>query len=120
MSKLYHNKKLILKDMNYITNSLKLAKGLMFANNFTINKGVCLVFPSKKDVSRFSASVTNIFVFHILDILFVNSDFEVIDKKKLLPWVISYTPKSKCKYVIESSKDKFKDIKIGDKIVLEI
>lgn len=103
--------------MKYATNIFEISVGLMFASKKRIKKGICLVMPTRKD-SRFAGSVTMLFCFASYDILFVNTQYEVVDKKTLKPFVFSYTPKAKCKYVIESSKGSFSKINIGDKIAI--
>lgn len=118
MARLYHNNLLILNDMKWVTNSAKLALGLMLSSKKKVEKGMCLVMPTKEDV-QFGASVTMFFCFYGLDILFINNKGIVVDKVTLKPWVPNYTPKEACKYVIESSIGKFKDIKIGDMVKIE-
>ena len=71
--------------------------------------------PTEEDV-KFGASVTMFFCIHPLEIIFVNTKYEVVDKKVLRTWVPNYTPKEKCKYVIEAYPGILKDIEIGDKI----
>jgi len=117
-AKLVHNKKEVVSNLRYLTSVWQISRGLMFAGKKKIEQGVCLVMPAIKDV-KFGASVTMYFCFSEMDILFVNSKMKVVDKVTLKPWVTSYTPKEECKYVFESSKGKFKDIKIGTKINLE-
>lgn len=118
MAKLYHNDILILDNMKWATSAFELANGLMFSSKKRVAKGMCLVMPTKEDV-KFGASVTMFFCFYGLDIIFVNTKFEVVDKKTLKPWVANYTPKQPCKYVIESTIGKFENIKIGDKVKIE-
>jgi uncharacterized membrane protein (UPF0127 family) len=118
MAKLLHNNKVVLNNMKYATDSLSISVGLMLAGKKKIAKGMCLVLPVKKDV-RHGASVTMLFCFHKMEILFINTKFEVVEKKILLPWTPSYTPKKPCKYVIESLPETFKNIKIGDKVSIE-
>mgnify|MGYP006270758429 FL=1 len=101
--------------MRYITSILGISFGLMFSLPTRIKKGVCLVMPTDKDV-RYGASVTMMFVFSSLDIIFVNSKYEVVDKITLKPWVTTYVPKKECRYIIEGSKKTFKNINIGDKV----
>lgn len=113
--KLIHNNKIILPEMKWATSTLAISKGLMFRFKKTVDKGMCLVLPSKKDV-KFSASVTMFFCFVDMQILFINSKFEVVDKKILKTWKVSYTPKKPCKYIVESIVGKFDNIKLGDKI----
>ncbi len=118
-SKLTYKNKTILPQMKVATNPFELANGLMFASKKKIDKGICLVLPSSKDV-RFGASITMMFCFHPLEILFINSKFEIVDKKILKPWAPSYTPKEACKYVIESTVGKFESINIGDKVQFKL
>lgn len=118
MPKLIHNNKEVLPSMRVARNALQLANGLMFAGKKKVNQGMCLVMPVDEDV-KFGASVTMFFCFSTMDIIFVNTKFKVVDKITLKTWVPNYTPKQACKYVIESSKGKFKDIKIGDKVRIE-
>lgn len=115
MSKLIYKNKIILNEMKYLTSIFDISKGLMFAKKDKIEKGVCLVIQKKRD-SRFKSSVTMIFCFYSMNILFVNSKFEIVDCINLKPWRLSYTPKSSAKYIIESSENKFKNMKIGDKV----
>ena len=118
MAKLIYKNKTVLSDMKYASNIFSISKGLMFASKKKIGRGMCLVMPSKKD-KRFSCSVTMLFVFSSLEILFVNKNFKVVDKRTLKPFVLRYTPRGKCKYVIESIPNTFDNIKIGDKIAIK-
>jgi len=119
MSKLIHKKKVVLPTMKYLTSIWSIGFGLMFASKNKIKKGVCLVMPIGKN-SRFSCGVTMHFVFNPLEILFVNSEFVVVDKVILKPWKSVYIPKKPCKYVLESNVGSFKNIKIKDKVKIEI
>lgn len=115
MAKFFHNKSLILDNMKWATNAFELSNGLMFSSKKRVDRGICLVMPTKEDV-KFGASVTMFFCIYGLDILFINTKNKVVDKVTLKPWVPNYTPKKPCKYVIESTIGKFKDIKIGDSV----
>ncbi len=119
MSKLIHKDKVVLPNMKYATGLLEISRGLMFAGKKRVKRGVVLVMPSDKDV-KFGSSVTMFFCFYPLEILFVNSKYEVVDKKILRPWVPNYTPKEASKYIIESEVGSLKNIKIGDKIKIEL
>ncbi len=119
MAQLFHKNDQILSDMVYATSILQISKGLMFAGKKKINKGMCLVIPSKMD-ERINSSVTMLFCFYSMDIIFVDSNFNVVDKQTLRPFKVCYVPKKKCRYVIESFKGKFNNIKIGDKIEIHL
>ena len=107
------SKTIILNEMKYAKSIFQIAKGLMFANKEKIEKGICLVIPKE---SIKGASVTMFFCFHDMDILFLNNKFEIVEKTTLKKWKANYTPKYKTKYIIESTKNKFKNLKIGDKL----
>ena len=113
--KLIHNGKIILSEMKFATNLFDISRGLMFRRKKIIEKGICLVIPTKKE-TRINASITMFFCFSSMDILFLNKNFEVVDKVELKPWIFNYTPEKPAKYVIESISHKFKGIKIGDKV----
>lgn len=118
MSKLIHKNKTILNQMKYASSPLSLAKGLMFATKNKIKKGICLALPGKED-QKTNATITMLFVFHPLEIIFINTKMQVVDKTILNPWKISYIPKKPCKYVIETTPGTLKNIKIGDQIKIE-
>lgn len=118
IKKLIHKNKIILNEMKYATGTFEISKGLMFKGKKEVEKGMCIVMPSKNDV-KYGASITMFFCFSDMQILFVNSKFEVVDIKTLKTWTPSYTPKKPCKYAIESIPNKFDMIKIGDKIKIE-
>ncbi len=118
MGKLKHKNKTILSEMKIAKNIFSISKGLMFTSKKKIDKGMCLVLPSNKNILT-GATITMLFCFSSMQIIFINTNFEVVDKATLKPWKISYKPKKPCKYVIESLPNKFKDIKIGDKIKIE-
>ncbi|MCA9460040.1 MAG: DUF192 domain-containing protein [Nanoarchaeota archaeon] len=115
MAKLIHNGKIILPYMKYATSTWTISTGLMLAGEKKVKKGICLVMPSLKNV-RFGSSVTMLFCLHDLEIIFINSDFKVVDKKILKTWTPSYTPKKPAKYVIEAKVGDLKNIKIGDSV----
>ena len=101
--------------MKYVTNIFGLIKGLMFASEEKIKQGVCLVTLGKGD-KKFGVSIHMFFCFHSYEVLFINSNFEVVDKQILKPWSLSYTPKKPVKYIVESWKGTFKGINIRDKV----
>lgn len=115
MAKLIHKNKTILKNMIYATSILDISKGLMFASKKKVHNGMCLVFPSNKN-RKIQCSITMLFCFSPYEILFIDKDFKIVDKQILPPFKLSYIPKKPCRYVIESTPNRFKNIKIGDTI----
>ena len=115
MEKLIYKNKTILKEMKYATSIFEISYGLMFASKKKIERGICLVMPIAKNL-KFQSAVTMLFCFHSMNILFLDEKFKVVDNVNLKPFKFSYIPKKSSKYVIESTKDKFKNIKIGDRV----
>jgi len=115
MAQLLHKGKIILNSMICKTSAFSIAVGLMFASKKRIKDGLCLVVPSRKD-ERILASVTNLFVFSSLGVLFVNLNKNVVDKATLYPFQLIYTPKRPCKYIIECEKSMLNKIMVGDEI----
>lgn len=116
--KLIHKSKIILNEMKYASSIWDISKGLMFASKKKVKKGMCLVFPSKKN-KKFQCSITMLFCFFSYEILFLDKDFKVVDKTILKPFKLSYIPKKPCKYVIESLPGMFDKIKIGDLVEIK-
>ncbi len=101
--------------MKYAASFLSRAKGLMFASKKKIKKGICLALPVKQD-SRLKASVTMLFCFYPLEIIFINSTYQIVEKTILRPWKINYTPAKACKYVIEAEVGAFAELAPGHHI----
>ena len=117
MSKLIHKGNIILPNVQVMRSIWRISVGLMFAGKDAIERGACLVMPTKQDV-RYGSSVTMFFCFYPYHILFVNSKMEVVDRIVLRPWRGTYTPKAQARYVFEATAGKFNDIKIGDSVEL--
>ena len=56
------------------------------------------------------------FCFYPYQILFLDSNFKVVDLVTLKPWSLGYRPKNKIKYAIESWPGTFDNINIGDSV----
>jgi uncharacterized membrane protein (UPF0127 family) len=115
MAQLLHQGKILLGDMHYAATPFETFRGLMFADSARIAKGICLVMRHRHDV-RIAASVTTFFCRRPLEILFVNSQLEVVDKVVLPPWRASYTPARPAKFIIESAVGSFAGIAPGEHV----
>jgi uncharacterized protein len=111
--------KLVLKDIYVTKNLFEKSFGLMFAGKKKCENGMLFEFLKRKE-TRFGASITMFFCFYSLDIIFINKDKKIVDKTTLKPFKWNYTPKKKCVYVIESIKDRFKNLKVGDLVSIEL
>ncbi|MDM8555213.1 DUF192 domain-containing protein [Desulfococcaceae bacterium HSG7] len=92
--------------MKYASSFLSRARGLMLSSKKKVKNGICLALPVKED-TRLQASVTMLFCLQPLEIIFVNSTFQIVEKTILRPWKINYTPEKACKYVIEAEVGAF-------------
>ncbi len=88
------------------------ALGLMF---YPKRHDFALIFTFFTE-SRILTTVHMLFVFFPLDVLFLNSEKKVVDKKTLKPFTLSYSPKKAAKYFIELPEKKASGVKIGDKL----
>jgi uncharacterized membrane protein (UPF0127 family) len=116
--KIKHKNKILLSNPKHCKSIFELSRGLMFANKEKIEKGAFFTLPGKRLSPRMSA-VTMLFVVHPLDILFLNEEYKVVDKVSLKAWIPSYIPKAPAKYIVESSKNSFKDVQLGDELKIE-
>jgi len=85
--------------------------GLMFRR---LKKGDSIVLTCGEGI--FSAAIHMLFVFYPLDIVWLDKDHIVVDKKTVNPFTLFAYPKRPAKYIVEMRKGFSKDIKINDKI----
>jgi hypothetical protein len=88
-------------------------KGLMFEKKE--KHDYALVFKMHSE-SRIGCSLHMLFVFFPIDTLFLSSEKKVVDKARLVPWQLNYTPKKAARYVVELPAGKANGIKLGAKI----
>ena len=105
------NNKTLIYDVRLANGVLNKSKGLMFENKNKFN--YALIFDFKKE-NKFNCSLTMLFVFFPIDVIFLSNDKKVVEKATLNPWKINYTPKVPARYVIELPVGLAKDVKIND------
>ncbi|MFH1450711.1 MAG: DUF192 domain-containing protein [archaeon] len=69
-----------------------------------------------KEESKFDSAIHMLFVFQSLDLVYLNSKWEVVDIKKALPFIPYYAPKEPAKYLIELPSGQGELFKIGEKL----
>ena len=104
------NKKII-ENVKFANNSFLRFKGLMFESKDNFDYALVFDFPNE---TKIGASLHMMFVFFPIDVLFLNSEKQVIDKTTMTPWQFNYTPKKPAKYVVEMPKGKENVVLIGD------
>ena len=84
--------------------------GLMF--QIINNDGLLMEFSREKYIA-----LHTFFVFHKLDLVYINKDLSVIKiRKNILPFTF-YIPHVKCKYILELKNSK--NIKVDDKMIIK-
>lgn len=104
-------KKKVLEKVRTAYSAWKRFKGLMFEK--PENFDFALVFPFSKD-EKVKASLHMLFVGFPICVLFLNSGKRVIEKAVLKPWLLNFTPRQACKFVIEMPVQKGESISVGD------
>lgn len=107
------NGKILIYDVRVANGIFQKSKGLMFEKKKNFN--YALVFDFGKE-SKFDSSLTMLFVFFPIDVIFLSESRKVVEKVTLNPWFLNYTPGVPARYVIELPAGICKDIKVGDQI----
>ncbi len=107
------NRGVILADkVRFNEDVLSKIRGLMFSR--PLRRGEALVLVANEE-GIFETTLHMFFVFFTIDIVWLDKEYRVVDKKKdvrsFTPLII---PKKPAKYVIEFPKDTAKYVSIGD------
>ena len=103
-------KNLLAKNAKICKNIFLKGLGLMFSRK---QKAIIFIFKKEKKVP-----LHMLFVFYPIDVLFLDKNKNVAEKKENFKPFTFYSPKNKSKYVIELPKDAIRKTKtvLGDKI----
>ncbi len=109
------NKNVVIADkVKHYKNFFFKAKGLMFTR--PLRKGQAIVLEAM-DEGVLETTIHMLFVFYPIDIVWLNSNKEVVDlKESVLPFIPWIAPRRAAKYVIELKKGAAKHIRIGDRL----
>ena len=114
-----HDLSQIFDKLTYQRSFLELSRGLMFRKDISeSNEAYIFVLDRER-----KAAITMMFVFFSIDVVWINSKFEVIDTKENIKSFSFYTGhRGKAKYFIEMPLNSIKkhEIKPGDKILFPI
>ena len=91
-------------------------RGLMFVKSIPEDQGLLLVQAAD---SRINTSIHMMFMRMDLAVIWINSEYSVIDRVLARRWKMGYFPKSAAKYVLETSVSNFQEFNIGDKVRFE-
>ena len=110
MQLIYNNKTY---KVRYCNNFFTRLKGLMFYRKLKDNE----VFLFKLDKEyKLRASIHMLFVFFPINVIWLNSKYEIVDVKKAHPFTSFIMPNKKARYILESNLNN--NFKIGDKVTI--
>lgn len=85
--------------------------GLMFRRALRPGEGLLFVEPA---ASRVATTVTMIFMNFSIAVIWLGSDFRVVDKTLAIPWRLSYAPSVPAQYYLEADPALVERVAIGD------
>ena len=88
-------------------------KGLMFRKLLQEKTGLLLV---NKSDSRLEAAIHMLFVFMDLGIIWINSNYEVVDKSLARAWHLFYQPSRPAQFTLEVNPAELGYFNVGDKV----
>ncbi|OGO61999.1 MAG: hypothetical protein A2029_16275 [Chloroflexi bacterium RBG_19FT_COMBO_47_9] len=91
-------------------------RGLMFTNSLPDNYGLLLVQGSD---SRVNSSIHMMFMWMDLAVIWINSEYMVVDLVIAHRWKFMYLPKEPARYVLETGVSNLSNYNIGDKVRYE-
>jgi len=92
-------------------------RGLMFTRKLKDDSALVLV---SENESLVSSAIHTMFVFYTLDVIWLDKDFNVVDKRSnIRPFTLSIIPKKPAKYIIELKANKSNNIELNDKLSID-
>jgi uncharacterized membrane protein (UPF0127 family) len=91
-------------------------RGLMFTKYLPDDQGLLLV---QRSDSRVNSSIHMMFMRMDLAVIWINSDFKVVDRVLARRWKLAYLPRSAAKFVLETGINHIDEFDIGDKVCFE-
>jgi uncharacterized membrane protein (UPF0127 family) len=91
-------------------------RGLMFRSDLPHNEGLLLV--ETRD-SRLDTSIHMLFVFMDLAVIWINSEFTVVDTVLARTWRPAYAPRRPARYILEIHPSRLNEFKIGDHVAFQ-
>lgn len=88
----------------------------MFRQNLPQHEGLLLV---EKHESRMNSAIHMLFMKFDLAVIWIDSQYRVVDVQHALPWKISYFPLGAAQYTLEAHPERLNDFHIGDQLSFE-
>ena len=103
----------VVASVEYSDDIFRISKGLRFSKKFGKGYGLLMKLPAE---SRINAIVDMLFVFFPIDVVWIDSNKQIVDiKRNVKPFTI-YMPKAKALYVLELNSNSTKKLKIGNSL----
>ena len=99
--------------IKYCATFLEQLRGFTFRPHLSPEEGLLLV--GTRD-SRLDSSIHMLFVAFDLAVIWINSEFKVVDKVIAKTWRPAYFSKQAARYVLEIHPDRWGDYEIGDRV----
>jgi uncharacterized membrane protein (UPF0127 family) len=91
-------------------------RGLMFRKMMPDDQGLVLV---QRADSKINSSIHMMFMWIDLAVIWINSEYTVVDRVLARRWKLGYLPKSPAMYVLETGVEHINDFEVGDKVYFE-
>lgn len=109
-----HKNKILAKQVAVYKNIFLRSLGLRFSRD----RNKALILASEKE-SIHETTIDMYFVFSPIDVLWLDSDHNVVDiRKKVKPFTGPTKPRKEAKFVVELPEGRIENVKLGDKIIL--
>lgn len=90
-------------------------RGLMFHRSISTREGLLLV--QARD-GIIGASIHMLFMRFSIAVIWINSNYEVVDVRLAHPWYPVYKPTRAARYILETHPDRLKDFRVGEKVAI--
>ncbi|HTX80202.1 MAG TPA: DUF192 domain-containing protein [Longilinea sp.] len=91
-------------------------KGLMFQKSIAEFEGILLVNGHE---SRIETSIHMFFMNFSIAVIWLDSNFKVVDTCLAKPWRPYYSPSMPARYVLEAHPNRLNDFKVGDEVTVK-
>jgi len=91
-------------------------KGLMFQKSIADFEGILLVNGRE---SRIETSIHMFFMNFSIAVIWLDSNYKVVDTCLAKPWRPYYSPSQPARYVLETHPNRLNDFKIGDEVTVK-
>jgi uncharacterized membrane protein (UPF0127 family) len=86
-------------------------KGLMFRGRLAPDEGLLFVTPGP---SVINTTIHMLFMFMPIAVIWLDENWQVVDKKYAKPWRLIYAPAKAAQYYLEASPELLERVQIGD------